>query len=140
MRLNQWLIERYRAGGNPVLIVDEAQRLPAHLLEEIRMLLDLKAPREKLLQIVPTGQPEIEERFRRHELRQLQQSGLHSIGGRNRIVSALNLLLWKQKIQTLLSTMKPSVPSIGAACHWPPAQREGRAFLLKWLVLCPLSN
>jgi general secretion pathway protein A len=73
MHLNHWLIERYRAGDNPVLIVDEAQGLPTHLLEVIRMLLNLETPREKLLQIVLAGQPEIEERFRRHELRQLKQ-------------------------------------------------------------------
>src|SRR5579863_558166 len=43
MRLNQWLIDRYRTGGQtPVLIVDEAQGLPLHVLEEIRMLLNLE--------------------------------------------------------------------------------------------------
>jgi general secretion pathway protein A len=40
MRLNQWLVNRYRAGKLPVLIVDEAQGLPIHVLEEIRMLLN----------------------------------------------------------------------------------------------------
>ena len=73
LRLNQWLIERYRAGDNPVLIVDEAQGLPIHLLEEIRMLLNLETPHEKILQIVLAGQPEIEERLKRHDLRQLKQ-------------------------------------------------------------------
>src|SRR5579863_8579299 len=73
MRLNQWLIERYRTGAIPVLIVDEAQGLPIHLLEMIRTLLNLETPREKLLQIVLAGQPEIEERLKRHDLRQLKQ-------------------------------------------------------------------
>jgi type II secretory pathway predicted ATPase ExeA len=73
MRLNLWLIERYRAGHTPVLIVDEAQGLPIPALEEIRMLLNLEAPHEKLLQIVLAGQPEIEERLKRPELRQLTQ-------------------------------------------------------------------
>ena len=73
MRLNHWLIERYRMGDNPVLIVDEAQGLPRHLLEEIRMLLNLETPREKLLQIVLAGQPEIEERLKQHDMRQLKQ-------------------------------------------------------------------
>ena len=73
MRLNHWLIERYRAGDNPVLIVDEAQGLSRHLLEEIRMLLNLETPHEKLLQIVLSGQPEIEERLKRNDLRQLKQ-------------------------------------------------------------------
>jgi general secretion pathway protein A len=73
MRLNRWLIERYRAGDTPVLIVDEAQGLPTHMLEEIRMLLNLETPREKLLQIVLVGQPELEERIKRPELRQIKQ-------------------------------------------------------------------
>jgi len=73
MRLNQWLIERFRAGETPVLIVDEAQGLPFHLLEDIRMLLNLETSHEKLLQIVLSGQPELEERLRRTELRQLKQ-------------------------------------------------------------------
>jgi general secretion pathway protein A len=73
MRLNQWLIERYRAGDIPVLIVDEAQGLSIPALEEIRMLLNLETPHEKLLQIVLAGQPEIEERLKRSELRQLKQ-------------------------------------------------------------------
>jgi general secretion pathway protein A len=73
MRLNQWLLERYRAGQTPVLVVDEAQGLPTHVLEEIRMLLNLETPRDKLLQIVLVGQPELEERIKRPELRQIKQ-------------------------------------------------------------------
>jgi general secretion pathway protein A len=73
MRLNQWLFERYRAGETPVVIVDEAQGLPDHVLEEIRMLLNLETPSEKLLQIVLVGQPELEARLKRPELRQVKQ-------------------------------------------------------------------
>jgi general secretion pathway protein A len=73
MRLNQWLLERYRSGETPVLIVDEAQGLSNHVLEEIRMLLNLETPREKLLQIVLVGQPELEERIKRPELHQIKQ-------------------------------------------------------------------
>ena len=73
MRLKQWLFERYRAGEPPVLIVDEAQGLPIHVLEAIRMLLNLETPRETLLQIVLVGQPELEEKLKRRELRQLKQ-------------------------------------------------------------------
>jgi type II secretory pathway predicted ATPase ExeA len=73
MRLNQWLFERYRAGETPVLIVDEAQGLPNHVLEEIRMLLNLETPSEKLLQIVLAGQPELEARLKQPALRQVKQ-------------------------------------------------------------------
>ena len=73
LRLNTWLIERYRAGEIPVLIVDEAQGLSCELLEEIRLLLNLETPTEKLLQIVLVGQPELEDKLKRPELRQLRQ-------------------------------------------------------------------
>jgi general secretion pathway protein A len=73
MGLNEWLFERYSAGKIPVLIVDEAQGLPLHVLEEIRMLLNLEARHDKLLQIVLAGQPELEEKLQRPELRQLKQ-------------------------------------------------------------------
>jgi general secretion pathway protein A len=73
MRLNAWLIERFRAGENPVLIVDEAQGLSFKLLEEIRLLLNLETASEKLLQVVLAGQPELEDKLKRPELRQLRQ-------------------------------------------------------------------
>jgi general secretion pathway protein A len=71
--LNQWLVERHRAGDNPILIVDEAQGLSFELLEEIRLLLNLETPHQKLLQVVLVGQPELEEKLKRHELRQFRQ-------------------------------------------------------------------
>jgi general secretion pathway protein A len=73
MRLGQWLPERCREGQVPVLIVDEAQGLPFHVLDEIRMLLNLETPQEKLLQIVLVGQPELEAKLNRPETRQLKQ-------------------------------------------------------------------
>jgi general secretion pathway protein A len=73
MALNRWLLERYRAGQTPVLIVDEAQGLEPAALEEIRLLLNFETPREKLLQIVLAGQPELEIKLKRHEFRQLRQ-------------------------------------------------------------------
>ena len=71
--LNTWLLERFRSGQTPVLVIDEAQGLPLHALEEVRLLLNLETPRQKLLQVVLAGQPELEEKLRRHELRQLRQ-------------------------------------------------------------------
>ncbi len=73
LALQAWLLERYRAAQTPVLIVDEAQGLDPATLEEIRLLLNLETPREKLLQIVLAGQPELEIKLKRHELRQLRQ-------------------------------------------------------------------
>jgi len=71
--LNQWLIKQFRVGATPVLIVDEAQGLSLELLEEIRLLLNLETASEKLLQIVLVGQPELEEKLKRPEMRQLRQ-------------------------------------------------------------------
>jgi len=73
LQLNQWLLERFRAGSTPVLIVDEAQGLSFKLLEEIRLLLNLETASEKLLQIVLVGQPELEDKLKRPEMRQLRQ-------------------------------------------------------------------
>ena len=73
MRLNLWLMERFRAGKRPVLIVDEAQGLSTAALEEIRLLLNLETPVDKMLQIVLVGQPELEDLLKRPELRQFRQ-------------------------------------------------------------------
>src|ERR1700730_18722307 len=67
--LNGWVLERDRAGQTPVLIVDEAQGLEPNALEEIRLLLNFETPREKLLQIVLAGQPELEIKLKRPNLR-----------------------------------------------------------------------
>ena len=72
-RLNAWLIQCFRSGKSPVLIVDEAQGLSSKVLEEIRLLANLETPSEKLLQIVLAGQPELEDKLKRPELRQLRQ-------------------------------------------------------------------
>ena len=71
--LNNFLIERRRAGQNAVLILDEAQNLDPPTLEQVRLLSNFETPTEKLLQILLVGQPELEERLRLPELRQLKQ-------------------------------------------------------------------
>jgi general secretion pathway protein A len=72
-RLNQHLIERLRKGQQTLLIIDEAQNLSNELLEEIRMLSNLETPQSKLLQIVLVGQPELDTKLGKPELRQLRQ-------------------------------------------------------------------
>lgn len=73
LRLYNWLLDRYRAGETAVLIVDEAQNLSDEVLEEIRMLTNLETFTEKLLQIVLVGQPELENKLKQPQLRQLKQ-------------------------------------------------------------------
>ena len=73
MQLNRWLVERFRNGGVCVIAIDEAQNLSWELLEEIRLLTNLETSSEKLLQIVLSGQPELDEKLRNPMVRQLRQ-------------------------------------------------------------------
>lgn len=71
--LNEFLLENFSSGGNAVLLIDEAQNLSHKVLEQIRMLSNLETEREKLLQIVFVGQPELKEVFAAPALRQLSE-------------------------------------------------------------------
>jgi type II secretory pathway predicted ATPase ExeA len=73
IQLNRWLIERFRRQETCVIVVDEAQNLEWELLEEIRLLTNLETSTEKLVQIVLSGQPELEEKLRAPDVRQLRQ-------------------------------------------------------------------
>ena len=57
--LNEFLLANFAAGKNAVLIIDESQNLSYHVLEQIRMLSNLETEREKLIQIILIGQPEL---------------------------------------------------------------------------------
>lgn len=71
--LNRFLLEHIKMKNNVVLIVDEAQNLKSSLLEQIRLLSNLETEKEKLLQIILVGQPELKEKLRSPELAQLRQ-------------------------------------------------------------------
>ena len=73
LQLNRWLVERFRERGLCVIVVDEAQNLSWELLEEIRLLTNLETSSDKLLQIVLSGQPELEDKLRDPSVRQLRQ-------------------------------------------------------------------
>jgi type II secretory pathway predicted ATPase ExeA len=73
MRLNHWLLERHEAGETVVLIIDEAQNLTYPVMEEIRLLTNLETSTDKLLQIVLSGQQELDEKLKLPQLRQLRQ-------------------------------------------------------------------
>jgi general secretion pathway protein A len=72
-RLNNYLIEQLRKDHLVSLLIDEAQNLSDEMLEELRLLSNLETDREKLIQIVLMGQPELERNLERPELRQLKQ-------------------------------------------------------------------
>jgi len=71
--LGNLLMARHSQGLRTVLVVDEAHLLPRHLLEEIRLLLNFETNREKLLQVILCGQPELHDLLSQPELRQLKQ-------------------------------------------------------------------
>jgi general secretion pathway protein A len=73
LELNSWMIDRYREGGLCVIAVDEAQNLSWDMLEEIRLLTNLETSSDKLLQIVLSGQPELEKKLTDPRVRQLRQ-------------------------------------------------------------------
>jgi general secretion pathway protein A len=71
--LSQALLDAHARGRRIVLIIDEAQNLTTRVLEEIRLLTNLETTREKLLQVILIGQPELAEHLARRNLRQLSQ-------------------------------------------------------------------
>ncbi|HEX9181204.1 MAG TPA: AAA family ATPase [Burkholderiales bacterium] len=72
------LIERFAAGRRVVLLVDEAHAMPLQTLEEVRLLSNLETSRDKLLQIVLFGQPELDENLRLPQMRQLKDRIVHN--------------------------------------------------------------
>lgn len=73
VELNEFLIAEHRRDHAPVLVVDEAQNLSIETLEAVRLLSNFETPRQKLIQILLVGQPELGEKLAAPELRQLKQ-------------------------------------------------------------------
>ncbi len=71
--LNNMLLERANQGQTTVLIIDEAHNLEWKVLEEIRLLGNLENRRGKLMQIIISGQPELDKKLDAQEFRQLKQ-------------------------------------------------------------------
>lgn len=71
--LNEYLLRSHAQGERNVLIIDEAQNLTPHVLEQLRLLTNLETNERKLLQIILIGQPELREVLARPELEQLAQ-------------------------------------------------------------------
>ena len=72
-RLNHALLEFARARKRVLVCIDEAQAMPVETLETLRLLSNLETEKRKLLHIVLFGQPELDEKLGRPEVRQLQQ-------------------------------------------------------------------
>ena len=71
--LADFIAEEYNQGRRTVLIIDEAQNLDVEALEQLRMLSNINADRDQLLQLILVGQPALREILRLPELRQFAQ-------------------------------------------------------------------
>jgi general secretion pathway protein A len=71
--LNGHLLDTHADGRRTILVVDEAQNLAPDVLEQVRLLTNLETAKQKLLQIILIGQPELRELLARNDLRQLAQ-------------------------------------------------------------------
>ncbi|HPT39810.1 MAG TPA: AAA family ATPase, partial [Candidatus Omnitrophota bacterium] len=72
-QLNDYLIKQLAANINMVLIIDEAQNLPTKVLEEVRMLSNLETEKDKLIQIILVGQPQLKTKLEHAKLEQFKQ-------------------------------------------------------------------
>ena len=71
--IQTYLVNLAKNGKRLILVIDEAQCLPAETLEALRLISNLETERQKLIQIVLFGQPELNEILNRNEFRQLKQ-------------------------------------------------------------------
>ncbi len=76
--LQQWLLEKYSADRQVVVLIEEAQNMPLETLEEIRLLSNLETDQHKLLQIVLFGQPELDSKLSDNAIRQLKERIAHN--------------------------------------------------------------
>ena len=76
--INQKLIQNAQEGKQTIILLDEAQSLPVESLEAIRLLSNLETEKEKLIQIVLFGQPELNDKLQQKSIRQLQQRIVHA--------------------------------------------------------------
>jgi type II secretory pathway predicted ATPase ExeA len=72
-QLNEFLLDQATKGHIVSLVFDEAQNLDDDALEAVRLLSNMETDREKLLQIILVGQPELDVKLNSRALRQLKQ-------------------------------------------------------------------
>ena len=69
----EYLIEEYSRGRRSILIIDEAQNLDVEALEELRLLSNINADKDNVLQLVLVGQPELRQKLKLPGLEQFMQ-------------------------------------------------------------------
>ncbi|EIJ41384.1 type II secretory pathway, component ExeA (predicted ATPase) [Beggiatoa alba B18LD] len=77
-RLQAALLEKHAQGRQVVVFIEEAQAMPLETLEEIRLLTNLETNRDKLLQMVLFGQPELDANLAKPHVRQLKERITHN--------------------------------------------------------------
>ncbi len=75
--LHNHLVDRHNMGERCVVLVDEAHAMPLDTLEELRLLYNLQVGKNKLIQIVLFGQPELDEKLEQTNMRQLKDRIVH---------------------------------------------------------------
>ena len=93
-KLNEATLNWYSKGERVICLIDEAQVMSPVVLEQVRLLTNLETSKEKLINLVLVGQPELRDLLAQHQLRQLNQ----------RITARYHLnLLTKQECRDYLS-------------------------------------
>jgi general secretion pathway protein A len=120
------LMSRQSQGLRSVLVVDEAHLLPPNLLEEIRLLSNFETNREKLLQIVLCGQPDLRDLLAQPAWRNLKQrislrcsvtplnarETAHYISWRLRVAGAKQLSLFDPEALVLIQQFSGGIPRV----------------------------
>ncbi len=75
--LHNHLVAKYNQGERCVVLVDEAHAMPSDTLEELRLLYNLQVDKQKLIQIVLFGQPELDKKLEQSNMRQLKDRIIH---------------------------------------------------------------
>ena len=124
--INAFLLRELAANHNVALIVDEAQNLKTSVLEQIRLLSNLETEKEKLLQIILVGQPELRDLLAQDNLRQLRQRIVirHHIGPlregevfpyithRLRVAGEAGKIRWTNNALALIATHSQGIPRL----------------------------
>ena len=115
-KLNQYLLRYAEKERGVVVIIDEAQDLSEDVLEELRLLSNLETEKEKLIQIILSGQPELLEKLSKHSLRQLfQRISIHynlNPLSREEVESYIQYRLLKAGSSGDISFSKPALKNI----------------------------
>ena len=77
-QLQTYLLKQHAANRKVLVIIEEAQGMPLETLEEIRLFSNLETHRDKLLQIILFGQPELDKNLSARHIRQLRERITHS--------------------------------------------------------------